>query len=160
MTDDINPTADLAAYPVWRQAVRDFLAEGFKSGDILSHAWLEQRFGLDPVNDDSKLTALAFRERQFRWLSCIEGFKSELLKQHRVCLASVFGQGYRVTPPAEQSELATDAFEGEVTRAYRKAALRLKFIRIEELTNEQRRENADAVARLSMLRGMHKNALE
>lgn len=154
MNEDV--AEQLQVFPRWRQAVQDFLAAEFKPGDIVPHSWLEDHFGIPPVRDEDTMTGRAYRERQFKWLTCVEAFKSELLEEHQVCLASVFGEGYRVTPPGEQTALATDSFEGEAKKAFRKAALRLKHIRTEELTAAQRRENMDAVARLSMLRGMLK----
>lgn len=38
--------------PEWRQAVKDFLAAGFKEGDIVPHAWLEQHFDMAPLDAD------------------------------------------------------------------------------------------------------------
>lgn len=146
--------------PRWRQAIADYFAAQFKDGDIVSHAWLEEHFGLEALGDDSKLTAQDFKERQFKWLACIENFKRELLEQHQIFLASVHGEGYRVTPPAEQTAIAAEKYETEAKRSYRTAALRLKNVRLTELTDDQRRENMDAIVKLSMLRGMQKTALE
>lgn len=151
---------DLVLSPRWRQAVIDFFAAGFKPGDVISHDWLEEHFGLDPIEDGQALTIQAHRERQFKWLQAMEAFKTELLERYRVCLVSVFGEGYRVVPPGQQTELATEKFEAEAKRAYRKAAMRLKYVKVEELTEAQRRENVDAIARLSMIQGMQRTIKE
>jgi hypothetical protein len=148
---------DLQLSPLWRQAVRDFMAEGFAPGEIVHHEWLEQHFGLDAVDDSAMLTVAEHRKRQFKYLQSVEAFKQELLEAHRVCLLSVMGKGYRITPPSEQTALSMNKFEAEAVRVFRKAALRIKHVRVEELTDDQRRENIDAAAKLSHLRGMQKS---
>jgi len=150
---------DLALFPAWRQAVRDFLAE-FKYGDLVPHSWLEQRFGMPSLRDSQQLTAQEFANRQFAWLSNIESFKAELLRDHQVCLASVRGEGFRWVPPQEQTRLATTIFEREARKAFASAGQRLKNLRADELSDEQRRENVDAVAKIASLRRMSRKALE
>ncbi|WP_205750331.1 hypothetical protein [Diaphorobacter sp. HDW4B] len=130
--------------------MHDFLAE-FKYGDIVPHSWLVAHFGL-PLPDDT-MSAASFQARQFEWLSSIEGFKSTLLHDHQVLLQSVRGEGYRWVPPPEQTQAATKEFERDARKAFRTAGNRLKNIRHLELTEDQRRTNVDALARLSQLRG-------
>jgi len=142
--------SEVKLYPAWKQAVQDFLAE-FKYGDIVPHDWLVARFGL-PLPDD-QMTVAAFQARQFEWLSSIEGFKATLLNDHQVLLQSVRGEGYRWVPPTDQTQAATREFEREASKAFRSAATRLKQVRLGELSDEQRRENIDALAKLSHLRG-------
>lgn len=145
--------------PEWRQAVRDFLAADFKDGDVVPHAWLESRFGMPPLNEDEPLLPAVWQERQFRWLAMIESFRTELLEEHNIHLSNVYGQGYRVVPAREQTAIAEEKFQRETRRSFRKTALILKHVRIEQLSDSERRENMDAIAKLSKLRGMQK-ALE
>lgn len=142
--------------PEWRQAVRDFLAAGFNEGDVVSHAWLESHFGMEPVDQDKPMLPAEWSARQFAWLRNIEAFRTELLENHQVFLSSVFGEGYRLVPPREQTAIAQEKFERDAKRSYRKAATTLKHVRIGELTEAERKENLDAIARLAMLRGMHR----
>ena len=86
--------SDAVKLPTWKQAAEDFLAE-FKYGDMVTHAWMEQRFGMPSLNESQRLTPEQFRERQFEWLANVEAFKAALLKEHQVCLQSVRGEGYR-----------------------------------------------------------------
>ncbi len=149
---------DLSLFPAWRQAVKDFLSE-FKYGDLVSHDWLESHFGMLTIEDSERLTAAAFKARQFAWLASIEGFKSELLTVHHVCLESVRGEGFRWVPPGEQTGVATRDFERDARKTFRAAGQRLKHVRLAELTETQRGENADAIAKVSQLRGMTRKAL-
>lgn len=146
--------------PEWRQAVKDFLAAGFKEGDIISHAWLERHFEMAPLDADQPILQADWSTRQFAWLRNIEAFRSELLEKHQIFLGNVIGQGYRLVPPREQTSVAQDKFERDARKSYRKAATVLKNVRLNELSDSERKENIDAIARLAMLRGMHKTALE
>jgi hypothetical protein len=143
-------------YPPWKQAARDFLAE-HQYGSIVTHQWLADHFGMPDVGG-AMMTAEEFQERQFEWLSNIEAFKTELLQQHQVYLESIRGKGYRWVPPQEQTRAAMDSFERDARRAFRTTGQRLQNLRVGELTNEERRENADAAARLAMVSGMAKRA--
>ncbi len=156
----MDDVADLQLSPVWKQAVRDFLEAHVEPGVVIPLRWFEAHFQMEPLDDGSTLTAAKFRERQFQWLRNFDEFRRELLEEHQVCLMSVHGEGYRVVPPGEQTAATQESFEREVKRSYRKAAVRLKNVQVDALTEEQRRENVDAIARLAMLRGMHRAALE
>lgn len=142
--------AEIKLYPAWKQSVVDFLNE-FKYGDVVSHDWLVEHFGLPP--QDASMSASAFRARQFEWLAAIEGFKDQLLRDHQVMLQSVRGEGYRWCAPCEQTRLATGEFERDMRKAFRTTAIRLQNVRVNELTSDQRQENVDAIAKLAMLRG-------
>ena len=151
---------DLQLLPEWRQAVKDFLAAGFSEGDVVSHAWLEEHFRMVPVIEDAPMLPADWNKRQFAWLRNIEALRAELLEKHQIFLDSVIGQGYRLVPPREQTSAAQDKFERESKKSFRRAATTLRHIRMSELTDEERKENIDAVAKLSMLKGMHKSAIE
>lgn len=107
------------------------------------------------LDDAATLSIAQFQDRQFSWLANIEALKSELLEVHQIFLASVYGQGWRWVPPHEQTGTSVNRFEYEAKKAYRKAGTRLMNTRVAELTDDQRRENSDAIGRLSMLEGMH-----
>lgn len=154
----MNDEAPVQLFPAWKQAVQDFFKD-FRYGNVVSHEWLEAHFGMPQLGDRQKLTAADFSKRQFEWLQSIEAFKDELLRKHDVCLQSVRGEGYRWVPPGEQSKVATDAFEKDAKRVFSTAAQRLRHVRLDELNDDQRRENADAVAKLASLRGMTRKAL-
>lgn len=143
-------------FPPWKQAVLDFMAAGFKPGDLIPHSWLAEHFGMPVLHDAAILSVADYRDRQFEWLANIESLKTELLEGHQIFLSSVHGQGWRWVPAHEQTPVAVERFEREAKRAYRKAGMRLMHVRVAELTDGQRRENVDAIGRLSLLESMHK----
>lgn len=143
-------------FPAWRQAVHDFLAE-FQYGDVVTHDWLREHFGLPEVTD--LMTASEFKAWNLQSMACMEGFKSTLLQDHNVLLLSVYGEGYRWIPPAEQTAVATRDFEKDARKVFRIAGRRISHVRVDELTDGQRRENNDAAAKLATLAGMTRKAL-
>ncbi|NYT81446.1 hypothetical protein H0A70_08080 [Alcaligenaceae bacterium] len=150
--------SEVTILPSWKQAAQDFMRE-FKYGDIVSLSWLEARFDIPSAADSQRLTAGEFRARQFIWLGNIEAFKDFLLKEHQVCLQSVRGEGYRWVPPAEQTGVAVAEFEQGARRVFRSAGNKLRNLRHTELTDDQRRANMDATAKLAALAGMARKAL-
>lgn len=150
--------SEVTKYPVHKQAVEDFL-KAFKYGDLVGHDWLEARFGMPSMVESKSLTVDQFRDRQFEWLANVEAFKAELLRDHQVCLQSVRGRGYRWVPPHEQTGVAMEELGRGVRKVFRGAGQKLRHLRITELTDDQRRDNLDQVAKLSALHGMAKKAL-
>lgn len=147
---------DITLFPAWRQAVKDFTDAGISDGDILPHSWLEERFGMVQLDENEAMTPSEFQDRQFAWLRNLEAFRAELLEKHQIFLSSIPGRGYRVVPVREQTAVAQEKFEKEAKKAYRRAATTLKHVRMDELSEAERKENSDAIARLAMLRGMQK----
>lgn len=150
--------SEITLFPRWKQAVADFLA-GHKYGDLVSHDWLAEHFGITSL-EGQRLTEAQFKRRQFDLLANVEQFKHELLTKHQIYLQPVRGSGYRWAAPAEQTALATKEFERDAGKAFRAVGQRLRNVRLHELTDDQRRENSDAVAKVSQLRGMARKALK
>lgn len=148
----------LRLFPAWKQAIEDFLME-FKYGDLVPHEWLEDRFGMPSLSLVGAMTAEEYRDRQWQWVGSMEAFRSELLRDHQVCLQSVRGKGYRWVPPHEQTSFAAKEFEKEAVKLFRQTGQRLRNVRLAELTEDQRRENLDAGAKLVALRGMARKQL-
>lgn len=150
--------AEISLFPRWKQAVADFLTE-HKYGDLVSHEWLAEHFGITSL-EGQRLTEAQFKRRQFDLLANVEQFKHELLTKHQIYLQPVRGSGYRWATPGEQTALATKEFERDAGKAFRAVGQRLRNVRLHELSDDQRRENSDAVAKVSQLRGMTRKALK
>ena len=145
-------------FPEWKHAEQLFLESGFKDGDLIPRQWFEDAFGMKPL--PATFTEKDYEKRQFAWLRNMSQLTESLLEKHQIMLHNIFGQGYRVAPPYEQTEIAQDKFQREIGRSFLQAESKLRNVRFNQLTDEQRRENRDALAKLSMLRGMQKAALE
>jgi hypothetical protein len=152
----MKPEADLKLYPAWRQVERDLLASGLPDGSTVPMEYLRASLGLrDPktLNGDE-----ALRE-QAHFNFAMGELKESLLTNHRISLRLVPAVGYMVTPPEDQTRMAMKDHGAEVMNALLRAEQKVTHVRAEQLTNEQRRENADALAKLSSLRALNRKRL-
>ena len=141
-------------YPPWRAALESFLRQGWKCGEVIPHEWFWEAFGMKKPLADTPL-ALAEREK-YKFLKQFEPLRFALLKEHKIYLFNEFSVGYRIVPPSDQTRTAYAEGVREVRKAMRKMAAGITFIDLGALTDQQRRENAEAMARLSMLETMRR----
>ncbi|WP_296271759.1 hypothetical protein [Pseudomonas sp. UBA6323] len=134
-------------HPEWRQAAKD-IAEGFKYGDIITLDWLASSFHL--IEPES---IAQFKEYQFAFLSNMDAMRQELLEQHQLALRNVRGAGYELVDPNNQVDYAWQTAFARVNRELRKLASHVTHIRHAELSDEKRREHADAQAKMSSVAG-------
>lgn len=151
MFDDPN----LQLYPSWRQALVEFRTAGFAFGDVVPHPWFYTRFDCEELNN-SKITWEQAQKLQLRLLSQFTPFREALLEQDQIDLQSVPGVGYELVAPSDQSRRAVKDTQREIEKAMRKGVARATNVNTALLTAEQRREHADNLARLGMLRRMLK----
>ncbi len=149
--DDTDETI-MESFPRWKEALKLFHAAGFKPGDVVTHEWLYDAFAVDrpgpttPYADAQKAT--------LAYLGQFKPFQDSLLSDCNIDLATVPGVGYKITPPAEQTGDAYRDGMNDIRKGMRKMGRRLVHVDTTALTDEQRRENANALAKLSMLQTM------
>lgn len=150
MNDDDNENLSREQlYPAWKQAVKLFFETGFGFGDLLSHEWQYRAFNIEMPG---KETPLEIAERaKLEKLRAFKEFENYLLTEKQVALRSVPGQGHEIVQPKEQTAWAEKEAAQELTRNMKKLGHRLVNVDLSELTHQERRENADALSRLSML---------
>lgn len=154
MTDELDTNLEL--YPSWRQALINFRDAHFAFGDILPHAWLYEQFECTGLMEPNKITWEQAQKLQLKLLGQFTPFREALLDQDQIDLQSVPGVGYELVPPADQSRRAVKDTIRETEKALRKGVARATNVNTAQLTAEQRREHADNLARLGMLRRMLK----
>lgn len=133
-------------HPEWRQAAKDLAAQ-FKYGDLVTLDWLREAFELQEPQ-----TIEEFKSYQLDFLSSMDALRQELLVEYQLSLRNVRGVGYELVNPNDQVETAWQSTFGKVRRELGKLAGTIRYIRHDELTDEKRREHADAQAKLS---GIH-----
>lgn len=146
-------------YPAWRQALANFRDAGFTYGDIVRHTWLYEQFACTGLLDPHITWQMA-QKLQLQLLSQFTPFRETLLDQDQIDLQSVPGVGYELVPPSDQTGRAVKDTIKEVSKALRKGVMRATNVNTALLTTEQRREHADNLARLGMLRQMMKPGRE
>lgn len=129
-------------HPEWRQAAKD-IAEQFKYGDLVSMVWLQEAFHLQEPKSIEE-----FKSYQLDFLASMDALRQELMEEHKLVLRNVRGAGYEVVDPNEQVEFAWHSAFGKVKQELGKLAGAIRNIRYDELSEEKRREHADAQAKL------------
>jgi hypothetical protein len=136
-------------YPDHRQAVKDLLDEGVSPGKLIPHDWIDDHLRLDNKAHDYP----------FKRMSGLEAFKEELLVYHKIHLQNVRGKGYVIIAPENQTKVAVDEAMHGVGKSIAKGMMRLTNVDAERLTDDGRKENADALSRMAALGGMTKKQL-
>lgn len=153
MSEELESNVEL--YPSWRQALVRFRETGFTYGDTLPHTWLYEQFECEALAD-TKITWEQAKKLQLKLLAEFTPFRETLLDEYQIDLQSVPGVGYELVPPADQSGRALKDTIKEINKAMRKGVARATGVNTALLTSEQRRDHADNLANLGMLRRLTK----
>jgi hypothetical protein len=146
---EIDASQDLQAYPVWRQAAIQAVAE-FPYGAVIPHAWLcanleiQDRAGL--------MSAEKHRELDFEMLRKMDGFRDVMLSEHKRYLVNIRGVGYSIVEPPHQTDAAMRRLRLDLHRAIGKTMAALVHINDTVLTIDALRENTEAKSKLAWLR--------
>lgn len=143
--------------PTWREAVQEFLSAGFAPGDIVPHDWFYEQFGI--VKPEKCPNFKASQDAQLAYMTHVEGLKRELLEEYQIAIRAAPGKGYEVVPPQAQTAWAEDALKSDLYRALKTSKARLVNIQLDELTDDEKKQNLDAQARLSFFRKQAHKAL-
>ena len=136
------------------------LAEQYKHGDWIADEILLSLSGLSHYREGDEheevITTRAKileREKEFtlKFLAFTSGLSDAMLERYLMRLVRD-KRGYRILPPAEQTQFVMGQYMKDRRRMERKAMRGLVHVDHEQLSPEQRRENEDAKARLMQLR--------
>lgn len=147
---DYTDEDNITRMPLWRTMMERMLDAGLKPGDKINKHHLGKECGLrKPVTADDKT------KYDLQLMSIFQSFRDALLEEHCLDLVAVGAGGeYTVTEPKDQTRLAVMTGQDEVRKALRKMTKRVVFIRLEGLTDEARKENLDAQAKIAALASM------
>jgi hypothetical protein len=143
----------VSLFPIWKQAVQDFLSEGLQPGQMVTHQWLNEHFRLDEPK-----TVEDYKRHQFAFLQNMDAFRECLLEAYSIALRSRPGQGYEIVAPEQQTAYAVEQGMRRVKRELNWMADHLVNVDHSKLTNDQRKQNADALARAAMMKQMFRKA--
>lgn len=138
----------------------DNIVETYFPNDLISHKRLSEIFYLpDPVYKDYASQdefMEAVKLQQFEYMTLVDKLRWDILKQHKLYLQNVRGDGYSFVPPGDQTDFAKCQTMEKITKHNRRGMLILKNIRYNALSADQRRHNSDEVAKLGQLSQMLK----
>lgn len=143
-----NPITDdeLQLYPAWKEAMKLWRHTW---GDMVPHEWFYEAFGLEPIRDD--MTVKNAEKIKLKFLGQFTPFRQALLEERKMWLDTVPGYGYEVVTPGEQSRRAYETRMRNVAKELRDMARQLQHVNIGLLSDDERRENADLLARHASL---------
>jgi hypothetical protein len=137
----------ITLYPLWKQAVENFLALPHAPGAIIKKSWLADEFGLKAPE-----TAQEQKDFEIEFMRSFNQFRDSILKGHNVCLKTLYNGAYEVVAPQAQTEHAEQVHIKAVHRELSLMMNKMRHVDFEALTDEERRRNADALARAAQLK--------
>ena len=136
-------------FPAWKQAIEDFLSTGFKPDDIITHEWLRDHFGLDEVDGDTPKRKADVV--QIAYMANLKEFRDVLLAEHKILLVSEPRIGYRYVPSNQQAGLSEQHMHKQLKKALDQGVSRIVHTNLYLLTDEQKKEHSDSLARTASL---------
>jgi hypothetical protein len=150
----MNPEAQFAQldkHPAWQHAVGLFRKEGFAADQIIPHEWFTKAL---------KLEMMPEKKREFVRLYGMEKIKETLLFEDQVYLVSVWGAGYRVVPPGDQTAVAMQKLTRILGRAISATWNAITNVQSDQLTQQQRDENMQARSKIAFVNGLARKRLK
>ena len=148
----MNKEKETMLFPAWKQAVQDFIAEKFEPGDVVTHEWLFEKFGLEKIEPHTLKSKAD--QIQLAYMTQNQRFQELLLSEYKVLLVSQPGMGYKYVPAVEQAEVSEKAMHKELKKAMRRGLSRLVHTDPRFLDSNQKKEHSDALTRSAALKKM------
>lgn len=128
----------------------------FGDGNLIKHEWLKEKFGLkklslkdfETVDDFLK----AIEIQQFSYMSLVDKLRWELLKEYKMYIRNIRGDGYEILRPEDQTQYGYDSFVDDIKKAIRVAGLIMNNVQSVDLA-QQAKDN-DLRARFGVMKQM------
>lgn len=138
------------------ESLKTEIAEKFADGSLIEKDWLRSKFMIRPFDmKDYSSTYEMLKAQQdwiFSYLSLVDVLKRELLLEFKVCLKTVWGQGYKVVPSENQVQYGYDEFVSDVRKAVRNAKMIMNHVA--PLPPENQSKDNDLRAKFSIMQQM------
>lgn len=155
---EIELSTNPKRHPLYKHAA-DVIAERYDYGDFVPDTVILELFEISP-DTDTAMTAQDWQRKSLDLLQMNDGLRRELLEEHRMMLVRDRNAAGRViVKPSEQTRLAMKDLADQMRKLCRKAATRLVYVNKEQLSDDERKENAEAIANLQLLRSKQNKQL-
>lgn len=152
---------------MWMNIVSE-LIEAFKIEEVIPHEFLRSKFDCnddpDYIFDAENFESLDLSEirgmlnqNDLRYMNFIDKIWHISLKKFRLLFKNVYGEGYKFVDPKNQTDIALKQFEDDLKRSFNETQSILYNVRTEDLDQDKRKQNADAIAAISMKKQILKN---
>ena len=127
-------------------AIQRFFEHGYSYGSIIPNEWFRTHFGLRAPESIAEADQMRMIYTQY-----MGAFRARMLIFHKMALRSKSGIGQEVVRPNEQTRWAMDDARHHIHSVMRKTRDRLTHVDTNQLSDAARKENTDAINRLSFL---------
>lgn len=132
------------------------IADEFGDGKLISHEWLKEQFGIKEIllkdYDSVKDFLKAIEIQQFAYLQIVQTLKWELLKQERMYIRNIPGDGYIIVRPSEQVQYGYNECMRDIRKSLREAGLVMSYV--QQVDSAQQAKDNDIRAKYGMLKQM------
>jgi len=136
-------------FPAWKQCVKTLLESGLTYGSTVRKDAIASMCNLvEPTTIAEK------SEYDLQLLSFISEIRKTLLTDHQMLLATNYDGSFRIIEPREQTAFAIECGAKSIAREMRRMSEGVQYVNTSLLNQDERRKNADAQAKISMLAGM------
>lgn len=148
--------SEIHLLPAWRNAAAELFSGRYTYGDVIPHD--ELRKALRLPKPEGKLAVEEVEAWRLSLVAQVDALGDWLLEEKNMCLRNLPGRGYEIVAPSEQTDFAVKQGRKRIRAELRRMGRRLSFIDHSALSQDERRANADALARLSFMDQQFKKA--
>ena len=135
-----------------QQTAAEAIAANYGYGDVVTHEELWELLGIEKSHD--KMTQEQFEALALKKFGMIEQLKTELIHNHKICLANVRKVGYVLVNPSEQADYALRMTSASISNAIKKGCTIANNINMTILTSSEKKHAIEASNKLSSLEMM------
>ena len=135
-----------------QQTTAEVIAANYGYGDVVTHEELWEYLGIEKSHD--KMTQEQFEALALKKFGMIEQLKTELIHNHKICLANVRKVGYVLVNPSEQADYALRMTSASISNAIKKGCTIANNINMTILTSSEKKHAIEASNKISSLEMM------
>jgi hypothetical protein len=135
-----------------QQTAAEVIAANYGYGDVVTHEELWELLGIEKSHD--KMTQEQFEALALKKFGMIEQLKTELIHNHKICLANVRKVGYVLVNPSEQADYALRMTSASISNAIKKGCTIANNINMTILTSSEKKHAIEASNKISSLEMM------
>lgn len=132
------------------------IADKYGDGSLIKHEWLKDKFGLKELALEDYETVSDFLKaieiQQFAYMSLVDKLRWELLKEYKMYIRNVRGEGYEILRPQDQTQYGYDSFIDDVKKAIRVAGLIMN--NVQQVNFAQQAKDNDLRAKFGIMKQM------
>lgn len=141
-------------------SILDEIQLKFADGSLISHDFLKMKFGTQiPKFSDYETVdqfVKAIDVQRFQYLDMVDLLRDRLLKDRKIYIINVLGEGYIVIQPQDQVKYAYESFFKKVRKLIGETTLIMKNVR--QVSLEQQSTDNTIKAKYNALKNMIKTA--